>query len=182
MEISRHQRRVLLVQAIFLWEDLLKRKPDIRENRLDKEYVLGYIWENLQEERGIKTGMSDFDQERFFGMTQGLQDIQKIITEYAPEWPLDRIASHDRAVLYLGIFELMHTDVPAPVVINESVELAKEFGGERSSKFINGVLSSINKVVKKKEEKKKQGNEEMKKKGNEVIDSEESQTRGETNK
>lgn len=156
MDLSRHQRRILLVQAIFLWEDLLKRKPQIQEHQADKEYVLNYVWENLQEERGIKADMNEFDQERFFGMTDQLSNIQAIIVQYAPDWPLEKIASHDRAVLYLGIFELMHSDVPTPVVINEAVELAKEFGGERSSKFINGVLSSINKVSKKKEEEKKQ--------------------------
>ena len=68
----------------------------------------------------------------------------QIITKHAPDWPLEKIASHDRAVLYLGVYELMYTDVPPAVVINEAVELAKEFGGDRSSKFINGVLSSVN--------------------------------------
>jgi len=146
MELSRHQRRILLVQAIFLWEDLLKRKPKIADNELDKEYVLQYVWNNFQIEPTTIDELDDFDEERFFGMVNQLVSLQKTIVQYAPEWPLEKIASHDRAVLYLGTYELLHTDVPPPVVINEAVELAKEFGGERSSKFINGVLSSINKA------------------------------------
>lgn len=145
MELSRHQRRILLVQAIFLWEDLIKRKPQIIGSEVDKEYILTYIWDNLHEKRPSHADISDFDRERFFGMCDRLPELQKTISHYAPEWPLEKIASHDRAILYLGTFELLHTDVPAAVVINESVELAKEFGSERSSKFINGVLSTLNK-------------------------------------
>jgi N utilization substance protein B len=133
------------VQAIFLWEDLIKRKPEIIGSDVDKSYVLQYIWDNLHEKKPENADISDFDRERFFGMCDKLEVLQITIIEYAPEWPLEKIASHDRAILYLGTFELLHTDVPAPVIINEAVELAKEFGSERSSKFINGVLSSINK-------------------------------------
>lgn len=144
MELSRHQRRILLVQAIFLWEDLLKRKPEIADNELDQQYVLEYIWKNMQENTSNEA-INDFDHERFFGMVKQLESLRSMIVQYAPEWPLEKIASHDRAILYLGAYELLYTDVPTPVIINEAVELAKEFGSERSSKFINGVLSSINK-------------------------------------
>jgi|SRR5690606_9879782 len=155
MELSRHQRRIHLVQAIFLWEDLVKRKPQIVDSDVDKEYVLTYIWDNLHETTPNHADISDFDRERFFGMCDQLPQLQQTISHYAPEWPLEKIASHDRAILYLGTFELLHTDVPAAVVINESVELAKEFGSERSSKFINGVLSTLNKEKKERTESKK---------------------------
>jgi len=142
MEISRHQRRIILIQAIFLWEAEMGRAKKSSEKKPGE--VLRYIWNEFS--NGANENEStEFDESRFLGMVKNLQDIQELIKKYAPDWPLDRIATHDRAVLYLGIFELLYTDVPPAVVINEAVELAKEFGGERSSKFINGVLSTINK-------------------------------------
>lgn len=61
----------------------------------------------------------------------------------APEWPIDQIAQMDRIVLRMGLYELLHDpDVPPKVVINEAVELAKAFGSENSSKFVNGVLGT----------------------------------------
>ena len=126
---------MLLVQAIFAWED---------RSQQDALELLSYIWKEVNDLHPEKD-LNDFDRERMTGMVEHIDEIRQMITTFAPEWPLDRIASHDRAVLYLGIFELMHTDVPAAVVINEAVELAKDFGGDRSSKFINGVLSTIHK-------------------------------------
>ena len=62
----------------------------------------------------------------------------------APEWPLDQIARVDHLILQIGAYELEnHPDIPPKVVINEAVELAKGFGGENSSKFINGVLGTF---------------------------------------
>ena len=62
----------------------------------------------------------------------------------APEWPIDQIALVDLIIMRMGIYELLFTDeVPPKVAINEAVELAKAFGGENSSKFVNGVLGTI---------------------------------------
>ena len=62
----------------------------------------------------------------------------------APEWPIDQIARMDRIVLRIGLYELENeADVPPKVVINEAVELAKAFGGDNSSKFVNGVLGTL---------------------------------------
>jgi ADP-ribose pyrophosphatase YjhB (NUDIX family) len=68
----------------------------------------------------------------------------------APEWPIDRISPVDRNILRLGLFELLFADrkeVPAKVAINEAIELAKQFGGENSSKFVNGVLGAVYKEI-----------------------------------
>jgi N utilization substance protein B len=145
MELSRHKRRILLIQAIFLFEHKLNNTPDLVSEKKQQEGLLKYIWREFSKTDYL-TDLNSFDTDRFFGMIKHLSDLQKSLTEYAPEWPLDKIAPHDRAVLYLGMFELLHTDVPPAVVINEAVELAKEFGGDKSSKFINGVLSSVNKA------------------------------------
>ncbi len=72
------------------------------------------------------------------------EKIDALITQYAPKFPLDRIAKVDLAVLRLAIYELIVSPTePAKVIINEAVELAKEFGGDRSYAFINAVLGTI---------------------------------------
>jgi len=124
---------------------MTSRKASVRHDKDEQSRILDYVWEHADESIH-DTEITDFDRERFFGVVGKLEAIQELIRTYAPDWPIERIASVDRAVLYLSIYELLHSDVPAAVVMNEAVELAKEFGGDRSSKFINGVLSSINKA------------------------------------
>jgi|TARA_Y100000310_G_scaffold31967_1_gene30294 N utilization substance protein B len=78
------------------------------------------------------------------GVEEKQDEIDKTITGYAPEWPLDQITVVDRNVLRIGIFELsLDTAIPPKVAINEAIELAKSFGGASSGKFVNGVLGSI---------------------------------------
>lgn len=69
--------------------------------------------------------------------------IDELISRFAPAWPLDQIAIVDRNILRLGIAEIVFDLVPLKVAINEAVELAKIYGGESSSKFVNGVLGSL---------------------------------------
>ena len=80
------------------------------------------------------------------GVVEKIHEIDEIIQKAAPQWPIDQIAMVDRAVLRLGIYELLfgnHDEVPPKVAINESIELAKTFGGDSSGKFVNGVLGTI---------------------------------------
>jgi N utilization substance protein B len=78
------------------------------------------------------------------GVIKNSDDLDATLQPIAPEWPIDQIARMDRIVLRIGLYELLYArDVPPKVVINEAVELAKAFGGENSSKFINGVLGTV---------------------------------------
>lgn len=78
------------------------------------------------------------------GVLEHQGDIDNIIGPAAPDWPVEQIAKIDKIVLRIGIYELMiKRDVPPKVAINEAVELAKAFGGENSSKFVNGVLGTV---------------------------------------
>ncbi len=71
-------------------------------------------------------------------------EIYEVMQKQAPEWPVERIAPVDRAILEIGIFEILHSDdVPPIVAINEGVEIAKTYGDMNSAKFVNGVLSSV---------------------------------------
>jgi N utilization substance protein B len=87
---------------------------------------------------------SNFTFQLIKGIQENLDGINKIITKYAPEWPLQQITVVDRNILRIGVFELLYApDIPPKVAINEAIELAKTFGGESSGKFVNGVLGAI---------------------------------------
>jgi N utilization substance protein B len=78
------------------------------------------------------------------GISKNLSEIDEVLKPHLNKWTLDRLPHVDRAILRLAVYELKYsTEAPAQVVINEAVELAKEFGTDQSSKFINGVLSSV---------------------------------------
>ncbi|TFG35144.1 MAG: transcription antitermination factor NusB, partial [Parcubacteria group bacterium] len=86
----------------------------------------------------------------------------KIIEKVAPEWPINQITIIDRNVLRIGLYELLFgnkKEVPSKVAINESIELAKSFGGESSGKFINGVLGTVYKEIEEREKNKKETEE-----------------------
>lgn len=77
------------------------------------------------------------------GVSSKEAELDEELQPLAPDWPIDKIARIDRVILRMGLYELKYEkDVPPKVVINEAVELAKAFGGENSSKFINGVLGT----------------------------------------
>ncbi len=78
------------------------------------------------------------------GVFEKMKELHEIISKEAPEWPIDRIAPIDRAILEIGTYEIMFSgDVPPIVAINEAVEMAKSYGDTNSAKFINGVLSTV---------------------------------------
>ena len=93
------------------------------------------------------------------GVVDHQKEIDDIIEKAAPEWPIQQIAPVDRNVLRVGLFELLYgeiKEVPPKVAINESIELAKSFGGDSSGKFVNGILGAMykdseNKLIKNKE-------------------------------
>lgn len=92
------------------------------------------------------TSEASFIRSLLHGVLKYQNKIDAIIEKSAPEWPLNQITTVDRNVLRIGIFELLwgnRKEVPPKVAINEAIELAKNFGGESSGKFVNGVLGAI---------------------------------------
>lgn len=80
------------------------------------------------------------------GVAEHLKNIDGVITKAAPEWPLEKIAIIDRNILRIGLYELLYADtdeVPPKVAINESIELAKNYGGPNAARFVNGVLGTV---------------------------------------
>lgn len=139
---NRHLARTIALQTLFQW-DFLKGKKDPGE-------ILEYI---------KKEFAPDFDDQGFSfdlinGIVENKKKIDGLITQFAPEWPIDQITMTDRNVLRIGVYELkLKEDIPPKVAINEAIELAKAFGGDSSGKFVNGVLGSIYKEMIKKGEK-----------------------------
>ncbi len=88
--------------------------------------------------------MDDYLQQLVLGFVENQERIDGHIRENLEKWSFDRLAKVDRNILRLGVYELLFVeDVPNKVVINEAVEIAKIFGDDQSSKFINGVLSKV---------------------------------------
>jgi N utilization substance protein B len=84
------------------------------------------------------------------GVLSKKSEIDLVIEKAAPDWPLSKISTIDRNILRIGLYELLFSDskeVPAKVAINEAIELSKNYGGEKSSKFVNGVLGSVYKEL-----------------------------------
>lgn len=78
------------------------------------------------------------------GVRRDLETIKAAVQDSAPEWPLDRMDSITRAILFIGAFELLSSkDAPPAVVMNEAIEIAKEYGTAESAKFVNGVLNAL---------------------------------------
>ena len=79
------------------------------------------------------------------GVTENLAEIDKVLQEYAPEWPVDQVAVVDRNILRIAIFEylIQRRVTPIPVIVNEAVHLAQLFGAEHSHSFVHGVLGAI---------------------------------------
>ncbi|MDD5098309.1 MAG: transcription antitermination factor NusB [Candidatus Pacebacteria bacterium] len=148
---SRHLSRSVAMQSLYEW-DFHGREAGELDKMTEK---------NIQE---FGQGLESFD---FIwtlvnGVKENIETIDKIIEKTAPEWPIAQINILDRNILRIGIFELLYEnkdEVPPKVAINEAIELAKNFGGENSRKFINGVLGTVYREIEEKQEKKEEENE-----------------------
>ena len=109
-----------------------------------------FIHRSYLNEFGPGLEETDFARDLSSGVIKKLAIIDGIIEKAAPQWPIEQIGAIDRNILRLGLFELLYEDkkaVPPKVAINEAIELAKNFGGESSGKFVNGVLGTVYKQM-----------------------------------
>jgi N utilization substance protein B len=136
---NRHLSRSIVLQSLFEW-DL---------NAIERKDVVGVLDRNIEEFAPNKTDRP-FMEQLLNGILGKQPELDLVIEKAAPEWPIDRISPVDRNILRLGLYELLFADrkeVPAKVAINEAIELAKQFGGENSSRFVNGVLGAVYKEI-----------------------------------
>ncbi len=135
---TRQLGRSIVLQSLYEW--------DFYNHALDLNQII---------ERDLAEFAPGFEEKEFVnhiaqGVVSHQEEIDKIIATAAPEWPIAQIAIVDRNALRIGLFELLFadkTEVPPKVAINEAIELAKNYGGPNSGKFINGVLGTVYKEM-----------------------------------
>jgi len=135
MASNRHLGRIVAMQTLYEY--------DFRGGEAKQVELRPVLDRNLGE---FSNSIDDtnFVEDVVDGVRQNEVEIDSVIGPAAPEWPVSQIAKIDKVILRIGVYELMiKRDVPPKVAINEAVELAKAFGGENSSKFVNGVLGTI---------------------------------------
>jgi N utilization substance protein B len=104
----------------------------------------GVVLQQRLEELDMPDEGQQFTREIVQGVLAHQQELDKMIVTYAPEWPIDQMAVIDRNILRIALFEFVVNDeTPPKVAINEAVELAKIFGSDSSSRFVNGVLGAL---------------------------------------
>jgi N utilization substance protein B len=127
---TRTQVRTAVVQMLYA--------IDLGNNDMEKQSV-SYL-----DERKIKGLKAEFGIDLFEGVLENLEKIDETIKNHlSKEWDFDRLDKVDKAILRLGVYEELFTDLPYQVVINESVEIAKLLSSENSTRFVNGMLDKI---------------------------------------
>jgi N utilization substance protein B len=131
---TRHLIRTVILQSLYEW-DFYDKKKDVTE-----------ILERNMAEFAPGVDEPEFGWKIMQGVAEHFNEIDNIIKKAAPEWPLNKIAIIDRNILRIGLYELLFAnpdEVPPKVAINEAIELAKNYGGPNTARFINGVLGTI---------------------------------------
>lgn len=136
MASNRHLGRIIALQTLYEFEF----RQDSADSHANVDEILARNLDRYSETIEDKT----FVEQLVHGVLQHVAKLDATIQPIAPDWPLDQIARIDRTILRIALFELLEMggQVPPKVAINEAVELAKAFGSDNSSKFINGVLGT----------------------------------------
>lgn len=136
MASNRHLGRIIALQTLYEYEFRL----EAHDENFDLEEVLTRNIARYQD----MVDDTEFVKQLVHGVIKHEKKLDATLQPVAPEWPIEQIARMDRMILRMGLYELQEEQgVPPKVVINEAVELAKAFGGENSSKFVNGVLGTV---------------------------------------
>ena len=134
MKGARHKSREIALQALY----------EIDAVGHSAENALKQIISRVE----VSNDIAAFSFELVNGTIENLEQLDQNIKDFAPAWPIDQISIIDRNILRLAIFEILHDNkIPVKVVINEAVELAKTFGSNNSSRFVNGVLGSVSSLI-----------------------------------
>lgn len=147
MASNRHLGRIVALQTLYEYE--------FRVQAEDESVGVTEILDRNLERYDEAIQDKDFVRRLVDGVIAEQADLDSKIQPIAPEWPIEQIARVDRTILRMGLYELLHFAdiVPPKVAINEAVELAKAFGSDNSSKFVNGVLGTAYRTLVEGEEK-----------------------------
>ena len=128
--VGRRRTRAMVMQSLYEADAVEHSALDVLDDRLS--------------ETALSRWDEDFARALLEGIFANAAEIDKIIAEFAPHWPISQMAVVDRNILRMAIYEIMLSrDTPPRVAINEAVELAKAFGADSAPRFINGVLGSV---------------------------------------
>ena len=155
---SRRKGRILAFQALYSWDTFYSQtgNPSIPEGLLDFSWVEG---DKSGDEPSEKPGaeplgkpldeeMTAFSRLLVTGTTENIVSIDRMIEKHLENWELKRLNKVDLAVLRMSVYSLMfQTEIHPSIVIDEAVDIAKEFGADDSYRFVNGVLDSVRKTI-----------------------------------
>ena len=133
---GRHRGREVALQVLYAI-DLAAGEDSALDDPKDQ------IFDRIAENFAVPTPVVAFARELVAGVVDRIDELDGILGMHARNWRVSRMATVDRNVLRLAIYELRDTDTPVAVVIDEAVDLARRFGGEPSSAFVNGVLDAV---------------------------------------
>ncbi len=137
MASNRHLGRIVAMQTLYE----LEVRDEVKDCNLDVQEVID---RNIGRYSEV-VGDQEFVENLIKNVFKKSAELKKLVQPFAPEWPLENISRIDRIILLIASYELQDSpDVPPKVAINEAIELAKSFGSDSSSRFINGVLGSVN--------------------------------------
>ncbi len=136
MASNRHLGRIVALQTLYEYEF----REQAGDSSVDVTEILDRNFERYESAIDDRTFVDTLVR----GVLGAVSDLDAKLQPIAPDWPIDQIARIDRTILRIGLYELLYSadTVPPKVVINEAVELAKSFGSDNSSKFVNGVLGT----------------------------------------
>jgi transcription antitermination protein NusB len=137
---ARHRSRQRALQVLYQWD--MTKQPV--ENAISSFYDTLYSDEN-ESETEEAPGRDEFMEELARGTSDMATDIDNRITSKSANWRLERMPTVDRNILRMAIYEMSRAETPAAVVIDEALELARQFSGEESVSFINGILDAVHK-------------------------------------
>ena len=131
---ARHRSRKRALQVLFEW--------DVRREPADR--AIAHYYDTLYSEESEKPPKPDkFMEELVRGTIDQAEQIDKIIESRTEHWRIERMPVVDRNILRLAIYEMGQAAVPAPIVIDEALELARQFSNDEALSFINGVLDAV---------------------------------------
>ena len=126
---TRHQVRESVISLLYA--------KDIGNEAIDK------FVDEIFEDKKIRNQQKEFALSLFQGVNENVKEIDRAVDEHLKEWKIDSVGHIERAILRLGAYEILKTDLDDAVIINEAIELSKSLGGDTAPKFVNGVLDAV---------------------------------------
>lgn len=135
---SRRKARILAFQALYAWE---ATKPPVSQ-------LIDFLWLDAEKRDALDEGVATFSRHLISGTIEEIAAVDDLIKKHLKNWDFSRLNKVDLAILRMSVFALLHQDdVPASIVIDEAVDISKEFGTDDSYRFVNGVLDGIRKTL-----------------------------------